>query len=774
MDFFLKLRTKQKIFLNLFLIILIVVLGIFGVIRETQASWFEEAYSAIKSALGGFLLAIQGIVGLGVTFAAGIGQGVLSWTDFQKATVVQDGWRIVRNLSNLFFALVLLIIAFATILRLETYGMKQLLWKLIVAALLINFSLVIAGVFVDFSGVLTNFFMEKAGEKEFFTNIADTMGLPKTIGSTAEPGTSRTRYFCTSSEACHNFGQQENVEARGVTRDICEPRCKSISAAECAKLCPVCCEYRTLAAKSEIEWDKTGDAYWHVIGALLLSIFFSFIALFVFLALALLLLIRILFIWFLLILAPIVWLFWILPATTKLFTQWWNQFIKWCFFAPIAVFFIFLAIQTWQKFLEGKGTGLVSQGAIQGMKQIVRDEMVRTRLLPQVTEPETLIQFVLVCAMLIGSLIVAQKMGVAGAEAVIATGKGLATGVGRGMSRWAARGAPLMPKVVAPALRKIGLERAARGWEKVSGLVGAPKRAIAPLLSPHAWGRAMTMRRARADERSWDLAAGGIEDILEAIRHPVAFAQGRRTYFKQRRRAGLVEKRRKEIAHIKDEDQLVQMRKGATDDIDREALDRQLTIINGINTWFASKNRKLDPVEFQKYLDQTYGPTQGPILGADISAIAGAQGNYSLVGASEWNRKKQRMDFVSPERQAEIAVIRARELDPGKFMGQVHPDSFFSRDPVKGHTGEIHLTGEALLRHVISPAHSGQAYRLQPRAMEAVVKFGPQIEAMAKEIGGPQEKTIKDFVKAVRTLKGITPPPPGEESFEEREKAGRP
>lgn len=41
---------------------------------------------------------------------------------------------------------------------------------------------------------------------------------------------------------------------------------------------------------------------------------------------------------------PLAWLAWILPLTSAQWKKWWSKFIEWTFFAPIVIFFIYLAI----------------------------------------------------------------------------------------------------------------------------------------------------------------------------------------------------------------------------------------------------------------------------------------------------------------------------------------------------------------------------------------------------------------------------------------------
>src|SRR3989338_3172055 len=58
-----------------------------------------------------------------------------------KIKAIDDGWTFSRDVVNIFFIFILLFIAIATILGIESYGAKSLLARLIIIALLVNFSL---------------------------------------------------------------------------------------------------------------------------------------------------------------------------------------------------------------------------------------------------------------------------------------------------------------------------------------------------------------------------------------------------------------------------------------------------------------------------------------------------------------------------------------------------------------------------------------------------------------------------------------------------------
>lgn len=86
------------------------------------------------------------------------------------------GWKVLRDLANMFFILMLLIISFATIIGAKSYGYKQLLSRLIIVAILINFSRTIVGVVIDFSQIVMLTFLQ-AIEGVFHGGIFVALGL---------------------------------------------------------------------------------------------------------------------------------------------------------------------------------------------------------------------------------------------------------------------------------------------------------------------------------------------------------------------------------------------------------------------------------------------------------------------------------------------------------------------------------------------------------------------------------------------------------------------
>ncbi|MFH0873522.1 MAG: hypothetical protein V1846_01630 [Candidatus Komeilibacteria bacterium] len=102
---------------------------------------------------------------------------VLSYQNFANETIINRGWTVTRDLSNLFFIIVLLVIALGTILRSSRYGYQQNLRRLVLMAILINFSKTIALFFIEVSQAVTLAFVNA------FLNSLQA-GFPQLLGLT--------------------------------------------------------------------------------------------------------------------------------------------------------------------------------------------------------------------------------------------------------------------------------------------------------------------------------------------------------------------------------------------------------------------------------------------------------------------------------------------------------------------------------------------------------------------------------------------------------------
>lgn len=139
-----KLTANKKYFIPLALLVVVVGVFLFG--NEAQA-WVTDVLGWIAAAI---VWALGKILILLVRVLIYIAQ----YNGFITSGAVANGWVIVRDLCNMFFVIVLLIISFATILHVESYNYKKWLPKLVLMAILINFSKTICGLIIDFGQVV--------------------------------------------------------------------------------------------------------------------------------------------------------------------------------------------------------------------------------------------------------------------------------------------------------------------------------------------------------------------------------------------------------------------------------------------------------------------------------------------------------------------------------------------------------------------------------------------------------------------------------------------
>ena len=158
--------------LAIFLLVLAVVF--FGgkiVLADGFGSW---AGNVVGGVIGVFITAVANILILLVSVL----MDVAAYSDFIHADAVSKGWVVVRDVCNMFFVVILLVIAFATILGQEEYGAKKMLPKLIIAAVLINFSKMICGLMIDVASVVMLTFVN-AFSSIGSGNMLDLLGISK-------------------------------------------------------------------------------------------------------------------------------------------------------------------------------------------------------------------------------------------------------------------------------------------------------------------------------------------------------------------------------------------------------------------------------------------------------------------------------------------------------------------------------------------------------------------------------------------------------------------
>ncbi len=147
--------------------------------------------NAVSNVIGWILVPIIGLVSKLAILFLDILVGVAQYNNFINSSAVSYGWVVVRDLCNMFFVLILLIIAFASILRIESYNLKTWLPKLIIMAVLINFSKMICGVLIDFAQVIMLTFIN-AIKDIAGGNLTEMLGINKILVNSQNGGADDT------------------------------------------------------------------------------------------------------------------------------------------------------------------------------------------------------------------------------------------------------------------------------------------------------------------------------------------------------------------------------------------------------------------------------------------------------------------------------------------------------------------------------------------------------------------------------------------------------
>jgi len=145
------LRPRKKIGIASFVILVSLFVSAWFIFTPAAQAgvgdWLLETFSSLLFALAGFFIKLTFFVLKFIIEVAG-------YNGFIDSPAVTVGWVMIRDLTNMFFVVVLLMIAFGTILGLEHYEYKHLLVKLVVAAVLVNFSRLICGLIIDLAQIV--------------------------------------------------------------------------------------------------------------------------------------------------------------------------------------------------------------------------------------------------------------------------------------------------------------------------------------------------------------------------------------------------------------------------------------------------------------------------------------------------------------------------------------------------------------------------------------------------------------------------------------------
>ncbi|MBI2633543.1 MAG: hypothetical protein HYW78_04145 [Parcubacteria group bacterium] len=147
----------------------------------------EWLNTALGSFFGMIINVLGKLLGLEVRLVIAVGQ----YNGFMDSGAVTKGWVILRDVFNMFFIVILLVISFATVLGWQEYHYSKTLPALLTAAVMVNFSKAIAGLLIDFGQVVMLTFMsalKDAGEG----NMAALLGIKDMVETANGPATAQS------------------------------------------------------------------------------------------------------------------------------------------------------------------------------------------------------------------------------------------------------------------------------------------------------------------------------------------------------------------------------------------------------------------------------------------------------------------------------------------------------------------------------------------------------------------------------------------------------
>ncbi|MEK7103860.1 MAG: hypothetical protein AAB842_00485, partial [Patescibacteria group bacterium] len=189
-------KISKKYFFLLSSLVALFFLSI-PVIQPAQAGFGSVIFKLLGTIFPGASSVISTVlhVFLGLSWAALIVMSeIMEWTLSNPLTysltnpasnpVINAGWTLLRDLTNMGFVIGLAYIGLATALNLNNFQTKKTFGRFIVAALLINFTPVICGVIVDAANILMTFFTKEIGANFYqFGNIYANKTAPQVLES---------------------------------------------------------------------------------------------------------------------------------------------------------------------------------------------------------------------------------------------------------------------------------------------------------------------------------------------------------------------------------------------------------------------------------------------------------------------------------------------------------------------------------------------------------------------------------------------------------------
>ncbi len=134
----------------------VLIVVVFAVSASPAQAFIEKIYAAV----GNLMMSVVSFLGSILLIFIYILIKIFQYTDFISTPAVQIGWVIIRDVANIMIVVMLMVIAFSNIIRVNRFAISQNLLRLIIAAFLVNFSLLFTGLMIDASQVVMMHFVK--------------------------------------------------------------------------------------------------------------------------------------------------------------------------------------------------------------------------------------------------------------------------------------------------------------------------------------------------------------------------------------------------------------------------------------------------------------------------------------------------------------------------------------------------------------------------------------------------------------------------------------
>ena len=339
--------------------------------RHTTIPMFQ-ALGAFFITLGAFFMWVAGIV---LNYA--INYGIVEFALFANIVGVTTAWSVLRDIANIFFIFIFLAIGIGTILNIQQYSVARLLPKLLIVAILVNFSLFFTRVTVDIAHGFAGAILNQSGVVT--TNCETVSGsgncaITHGISAAFVQQFGVVNFFGESTQVALGAGEQERNT------------------------------YDSIFA---------GDSYaaaFRAVGYGFFSFIFFTLASIIFLAAAVILIMRIVRLLFLMIASAPAIAAAALPQTQKYFNRWLETLLKEAFFAPILLLLFAISLL----FLNTTRQGVFGVSSDASFADIF--------IKGDIGSASLVIFFLIAFGFLFISLKAAQDFGVMGADAAMKMG----------------------------------------------------------------------------------------------------------------------------------------------------------------------------------------------------------------------------------------------------------------------------------------------------------------------------------------------------------------